>query len=407
MWFYLITTAIIGALLYKLFLSGNKNFWKKYGVRQVSTSGAVSLKDLLMGRVNFATKDDFACKQMTPDEKVCGVMDMGFPLLLVTDLEIVKRVLIKDFDHFVDRREVFTEAETSFNKQLPSLKGDEWKGVRSSVSPTFTTGKIRRMMECFNTVGKDWVEEFTKTCKANGGSANVRVLQAVNRYTIDVIANTAFGMNAGTIKNPNNEFAKNATRITDFDLIQRLRFVVLMGLPKIRKLFGISMFDMTGVTFFEQILEHGMKSRMSGQHKRNDFLQLLIEAKKGELKQAEEELEAFEKDAQLSEQYQNKKQYLTDEIMKAQCLVFFFAGFSTTSNFICFVVYAMAAYQDVQEKLRKEVAKIAKPDGSLDYDDVNNLVYLDMVCCGKLYIIAHLNYVKFAAMNKMNIRVLH
>ena len=41
------------------------------------------------------------------DDKVLGTFFFDKPSLLVNDLELAKRVLIKDFDHFVDRRSVW------------------------------------------------------------------------------------------------------------------------------------------------------------------------------------------------------------------------------------------------------------------------------------------------------------
>jgi len=66
---------------------------------------------------------------------------------------------------------------------------------------------------------------------------------------------------------------------------------------------------------------------------------------------------------------------------------FFFAGFSTTSNFISFVLYMLALNPEVQTKLREEVDSqlFSKGDGKkLDYDELNGLVYLDMVICETL-----------------------
>ena len=49
----------------------------------------------------------------------------GDPILLITDLELAKRVAIKDFDHFTDRREIKMEPETNkyMLNMLTSLKG--------------------------------------------------------------------------------------------------------------------------------------------------------------------------------------------------------------------------------------------------------------------------------------------
>lgn len=192
MWFPVIAALFIGALLlYKLFLSRPNDFWKKLGIREIDTSSVVGKLDALLGRKAITDADDYAYTQMGTTDKFCGILEMGTPVLIVKDLELMKKVLIKDFEHFVDRRQFFSKDDGFLSKTLLSLQGDEWKGVRASVSPTFTTGKIRRMMDLFNSVGVEWVEEFTNQAKLNpSGSINIDVLSALNQFTVEVISTT-------------------------------------------------------------------------------------------------------------------------------------------------------------------------------------------------------------------------
>ncbi|CAL8086076.1 unnamed protein product [Orchesella dallaii] len=389
MWLLVISVAVFTIILYKFFFSTNsKNIFTQYGIPQVDTSIAVSKLDIFLGRKSFPDADDYAYKTMD-SKKFCGIVEMGSPLILIKDMELIKKVLIKDFDNFMNRRELFSEAEIRIRKMLPWLQGEEWKGVRSSVSPTFTTGKIRRMSEYFNTVGKEWVSSLIEKSKESpgpGGSLTIDVMSYVNQYTIDVIASAVFGMNAGTIKDSTSTFAKNAVTISEFTKWQMIKMAISLQLPKLGRMLNIKFFDEEALDFFEKILDQGLKARMSGSTtKRNDFLQLLVEAKRGELKTVgSDELSSFEKEAQVEEKQEKgkvKKQWLTQQIMNSQSLVFFFAGFSTTSNAITCTAYALALHQDVQERLRNEVMKIMKPDGSFDYDDLSTLVYMDMVIC--------------------------
>lgn len=383
MWIFVIASMAIGAVLYKLLLSSQTDFWKKHGIREIDTSSVVSKLDVLLSRKIMSLADDYAYQQMGSD-KFCGIVEMGNPVLLVKDMELMKKVLIKDFEHFVDRRQVFSEEDGSLKNMLPGLQGEEWKGVRASVSPTFTSGKIRRMMTSFNSVGKEWVEEFTRMAHSSSdGSIIIDTITAVNQYTVEVISTTVFGMSGGVIKNPKSIFNKMANRVSDFTKFQLLKFGLRINFPKLSQYLKLSIIDTESLSFFERILNQGLKSRMSGETKGNDFLQLLVEAKKGELEDTgSDALNNFEKDAQISSTLP-KKQYLTDEIMNAQSVVFFFAGFSTTSNFITFALYSLALNPNVQERLRTEVDSIVKKDGCVDYDDVGQLVYMDMVVCGE------------------------
>lgn len=62
----------------------------------------------------------------------------------------MKQILIKDFDHFVDRQPSRHQNNPYFDKMLVSLHGQEWKNIRSQLTPTFTSGKIKRMFQHFN-----------------------------------------------------------------------------------------------------------------------------------------------------------------------------------------------------------------------------------------------------------------
>ncbi|CAL8144793.1 unnamed protein product [Orchesella dallaii] len=384
MWLQIVLFVLVTFLIYKLLFSSKKDYWKKYGIREIDTSHVVSTLDVFIRGKNLALADKYAYDVMGGD-KFCGTREMGIPRLILKDLDLIKKIMIKDFDYFTDRRNFFDDPNSALKKMLPSLEGDEWKGVRSAVSPTFTTGKIRRMMEIFNSVGEEWIAELKKRAKAKGGSIEIDVAEVVNGFTVEVIGSSVFGMKTGTIQNPNSVFAEMAAKIVAMGKWKVVKFTLSLVFPGLFKIFRIPLMDMGAMNFFQGILEQGLKERLSGRMKgdKNDFLQLLVEAKKGELKTAgNDELSEFEKDAQLKtgagEEF-DKKQYLTDEVMIAQSLVFFFAGFGTTSNLIVLTMYSLAVHQDVQDKLRREVGTIVKKNGSLDYDDLGKLVYMDMV----------------------------
>ena len=57
--------------------------------------------------------------------------------------------MIKDFDHFVDRRFKVPETKSVsgkvFSNMLSFLDGDKWKAMRTKLTPIFTSGKLRNM----------------------------------------------------------------------------------------------------------------------------------------------------------------------------------------------------------------------------------------------------------------------
>lgn len=54
------------------------------------------------------------------------------PVYFIRDPEIIKKLTIKEFDHFTDHRLVIDEeVEPLFAKGLFGLTGQKWKGMRS------------------------------------------------------------------------------------------------------------------------------------------------------------------------------------------------------------------------------------------------------------------------------------
>lgn len=74
---------------------------------------------------------------------------------------------------------------------------------------------------------------------------------------------------------------------------------------------------------------------------------------------------------------------LTDTLLTAQAVVFFIAGFETSSSTIAFGLYELAQNQEIQDKLREEIRKMhEKNKGILTYTDIKEMKYLDKVFKG-------------------------
>ena len=86
-------------------------------------------------------------------EKIFGIYGHpdGDDCFVINDVDLAKRILIKDFDHFVDRTtfglkfDENVEADKIFSQMFMFSKGDDWKSGRSMMSPVFTTGKLKLM----------------------------------------------------------------------------------------------------------------------------------------------------------------------------------------------------------------------------------------------------------------------
>ncbi|CAG7709903.1 unnamed protein product [Allacma fusca] len=266
---------------------------------------------------------------------------------------------------------------------LIQRRGKEWKDLRSVMSPTFTTGKIKRMFTHFNTCADQFANHLKKLGET-GDSVNFQ--DEFGKFTVSAIASIVFGLQPDVFENENSLFMKMVKRMQEITYIRIIKVALLATVPKIAKVFKLSFADTPSMDFFSSIIEKNIKQRRDeGVEKRQDFLQMMLEAQAGQIgKVDEKELDTFEKDALLKETTGSRKKdlavVLDDDNIVAQALLFFSAGFDTVQNALTFAAYELAVNQDVQERLAEEVVPIMeKNNGALTYESVNEMQYLDMV----------------------------
>jgi hypothetical protein len=75
---------------------------------------------------------------------------------------------------------------------------------------------------------------------------------------------------------------------------------------------------------------------------------------------------------------------VTMDVIAAQALVFFIAGFETSSSTMAFCLYELAVNPDIQDRLRAEIDTVLrKHGGAVSYDAVSEMEYLGKVVNGK------------------------
>ena len=104
-----------------------------------------------------------------PDQKMVGIYIMHQPTLIVNDPDMARQILVKDFNHFVDRdtEENMSKAfpgkiDAYWLEQMTIKTGDKWKDIRSTFSPIFTSGKMKAMMRFIDKVSDTLVQHMDK-----------------------------------------------------------------------------------------------------------------------------------------------------------------------------------------------------------------------------------------------------
>ena len=312
-----------------------------------------------------------------------GYFQFSEPTLVINDLELAKQMFIKDFDHFVDRRD-FKGGHEYLDNMMIFSEGEEWKEIRSIMSPIFTSGKLKNMNKLLNKVGKDFAAHIDKLAQSNE-EVNARDLSS--RYTMQVIANTGFGLDISGFADDANsvQFFKMARKITGADAgaIDMMKTLLSFLLPSVFQALKLEAFNKDALNFFGDVIKQTINSRKGNSKKRNDMVDLLMDALQGEdsgdeevKKQIEQELEVA-RPTKVSSIPKDK----IEVFLIAQLLLLFFAGMDTSASILAVVMYALAKNPEVQERLFDEIndALAQSADGELDYNTTQTLPYMDMV----------------------------
>ena len=192
-------------------------------------------------------------------------------------------MLVKDFDHFVDRREFEIDTTKEGNKimsnMMTALKGEQWKRVRSIMSPAFTSGKLKAMVPLIQRVGDDLIEFLAEKVESGEDFGGKETLTS---YTLDCLATCGFGVEANSFKEPNGVFLRTVMQATGGEKDRpRLMFNGLMYLlvPKLAKALGLSVVDDDdAMTFFADVVRKAIDHRQKTKQKRGDLIDLVLEA---------------------------------------------------------------------------------------------------------------------------------
>ncbi|GFU00310.1 cytochrome P450 3A14 [Nephila pilipes] len=351
--------------------------WKKLGVPYVQPKPFFGS---ILDNINkpFHENELERYKQFGP---IYGHFQGSAPLLSVADPELLRNIMVKDFQFFTNRRGLKT-GDTITECMLQLLEGEDWKRVRTIVTPTFTTGKIKRMMDIFTSCSKVLVENFRKVAE-KGEPVDAKKIYGA--FTMDIIASAAFSTKLDSHNDPNNKFVRVARNV--FHQSVNYRFIFYLLFPRIMRLFRVPIFPPEGVKFFTDVTLRIIEERKRTGQKRNDFLQLLLdtaEEQKVEIKSSEKSDDilnnyAADENDQVFKNFKGKKTLSTNELI-AQCVIFFLAGFETTASTLAFVSYYLALNPDVQDKLVAEIDETVKEgNGELTYEAIQNMKYLDNV----------------------------
>ncbi|XP_017066146.1 probable cytochrome P450 6a13 [Drosophila eugracilis] len=346
--FVLVFTA--GLLLY-VKLRWHYGYWRRRGVageKPVMFRGNMSGfgKDLHWTDINKRIYDKFR-----GEERYCGYFTFVTKALFVMDLELIRKIMISDFGSFADRGLFHNVRDDPLTGNLLFLDGPEWRWLRQNLTQVFSSGKMKYMFPNMVDVG----EKLTEACQLQVGEIEAKDLCA--RFTTDVIGSCAFGLECNSLQDPESEFRQMGRSVTSKPLHSVLVQAFMFTQPDLARMLRFKLFRPEISEFFLNTVRQTLDYRRKENINRNDLIQILMELGEKENKDA-----------------------LSFEQIAAQALVFFLAGFDTSSTTMSFCLYELALNPDIQERLRVEVVDVlGRHNQRLTYESIQEMPYLDQV----------------------------
>ncbi|XP_017773625.1 PREDICTED: cytochrome P450 6k1-like, partial [Nicrophorus vespilloides] len=281
-----------------------------------------------------------------------GVWVFGTPHLIVRSPEVIKNILVKDFNYFSDRTITSdTDADPIASKTLFFSKNPFWKTLRSKLSPIFTSGKIKTMIPLMNDAAADLKEYLQKRT-----SQTVDMKEVCAKFTTDVVTSCAFGLQGQCFQHEESPFRDVGRKMFNYNMINAFRATSYFFAPGLVKFLKFTFFDPSIYTFCTKTFLETIKMREKSGIKRNDLIDMIIEMKK-------------------LDSIQGTK--LDDDVIVGQPMQFFAAGFETTSSTISFTLYEMCLNQELQLKLRREINKALDEYNGFTYEALKHMELLD------------------------------
>ncbi|XP_033824482.1 thromboxane-A synthase [Periophthalmus magnuspinnatus] len=324
--------------------------------------------------------------------RVCGYYMGRRAVVVIADPDMLKEVLVRDFSNFPNRNS-FRFATKPMSDCLLLLKNDEWKRVRSILTPSFSAAKMKEMVPLINTTTNALMDNLNVYAESNEA---FDIHKCFGCFTMDVIASVAFGTQVDSQNNPDDPFVRHAQMFFSFSFFRpiMLFFIAFPHIfsPFIRVIPNKRRTQMN--QFFISTIRKIILQReeQPPEQRRRDFLQLMLDARsRGDesvsLEHFDTGVHSDDGGAQTSASLNtdstrssrsHRKTMSEDEVI-GQAFVFLLAGYETSSNTLAFTCYLLALHPECQSRLQDEVDHFYCRHESPDYTNVQELKYLDMV----------------------------
>uniref|UniRef100_A0A1L8E4F1 Putative cytochrome n=1 Tax=Nyssomyia neivai TaxID=330878 RepID=A0A1L8E4F1_9DIPT len=366
MWLQVVLAIIFGSLYVSWYVWNKYSFWQRKGFPYIKPS-------IPFGNIGDTVRQKTSLGQCLHElykkssDGIVGIYLFFRPALMIRDANIVKNILTADFEYFYDRGVYCDEKNDPLSASLFAITGHKWKTMRSTLSPTFTSGKLKNMFPTIKETATELENHIEK--HANAGKP-IEMFEVCARYAVDIIGSVFFGITVDSINNPENTFRQIGRIAQGEKLSVALRSLTLVLVPKLAKIFRLGFMPPFVGKYVINLVKETIEYREKNSVTRNDFMQLLLQLRNTGKVSANDETWKTQADG-------NNKM-MTIEQCASQVFLFYIAGSESSAGTICFCIHELCHQRNLLDEAQREVDEmLRRHNGQVTYDNIGELPFLD------------------------------
>jgi len=266
---------IVTALTYYLYRV--KTYWTRRGVKTYGNILTGCFMNAFRAKENMAVALENLYHR-TKHERFVGTFILGQPILVLHDPEIIKEVLIAEYPSFASHGMVPTSGIDSVSAHLFNLEGAEWKFIRSKMSPSFTSGKLKSMFPI--------ILEKVQKCErkmAELGTQTVVYNMYMRKLSIDNIFACFMGIEANCLDSEPNQFLDVSYMLNTPTYSQFLNTILYTNFHRLSDILirtkMIKFLPEFADEFLKNLSDQMIEMRSRNGQKRNDFIDAMVQLK--------------------------------------------------------------------------------------------------------------------------------
>ena len=353
----LVALAIAVVVGCKLYYGHKFSYWTKRGIPGPKPN-------FFFGTMLKSIKDGNMAHSIWVEEygKIYGIYMRTTPTLAIADPELLKDILIRNFHSFTDR--FVPSNEPLEAESLMNQNGAQWKHDRATMSPTFSSGKMKAMLGLMRESYVHLENEFERLASLG---EDVDTKAVFSKLTTMVIARCAFATEVNAFEDENNSLLNKLSSMFKTNIFTSIKILLMLTVvPEFMlKFIRFSFIPAGPLKHLQQTCAEILKQRRANPKANEypDLLQLLIDTNN-----SNEESENLGVKGEEG---------FNDTKIIANLILFFLAGFETTSTLLFWCSYALMKNPKIQEKLFDEIKEAKDQSSDLDYETLSSIKYLD------------------------------